>query len=127
MSLRVKGPPGDGQTTRDYRGGSDDPYMSRLVKLVPAEAISIYPVIMTEATRMTPADGSPRWERIAVAGQSQGGGHAAFIAKARPVARVVMLSGGWDMSARGEIADWYYQHHYDDAVRFRPSTKAGRA
>lgn len=53
------------------------------------------------------ADGSPRWERIAVAGQSQGGGHAAFIAKARPVARVVMLSGGWDMSARGEIADWY--------------------
>lgn len=53
------------------------------------------------------ADGSPRWERIAVAGQSQGGGHAAFIAKAKPVARVVMLSGGWDMSAPGEIAGWY--------------------
>lgn len=53
------------------------------------------------------ADGSPRWERIAVAGQSQGGGHAAFIAKTRAVARVVMLSGGWDMSAPGEIADWY--------------------
>jgi hypothetical protein len=54
-------------------------------------------------------DGSPRWERIAVAGQSQGGGHAAFIAKTRPVARVVMLSGGWDMSAPGQIADWYAQ------------------
>jgi hypothetical protein len=53
------------------------------------------------------ADGSPRWERIAVAGQSQGGGHAAFIAKAKAVARVVMLSGGWDMSAPGDIADWY--------------------
>jgi hypothetical protein len=53
------------------------------------------------------ADGSPRWERIAVAGQSQGGGHAAFIAMARPVARIVMLSGGWDMSAPGQIADWY--------------------
>ncbi|PWF48975.1 hypothetical protein C7C56_008795 [Massilia glaciei] len=53
------------------------------------------------------ADGSPRWERIAVGGQSQGGGHAAFIAKTKPVARVVMLSGGWDKSARGEIANWY--------------------
>lgn len=53
------------------------------------------------------ADGSPRWERIAVAGQSQGGGHAAFIAKDKAVARVVMLSGGWDWSAPGEIADWY--------------------
>jgi hypothetical protein len=52
-------------------------------------------------------DGSPRWERIAVGGQSQGGGHAAFIAKTKPVARVIMLSGGWDMSAPGEIADWY--------------------
>lgn len=52
-------------------------------------------------------DGSPRWERIAVSGQSQGGGHAAFIAKAHAVARVVMLSGGWDKSAPGEIADWY--------------------
>lgn len=52
-------------------------------------------------------DGNPRWERIAVGGQSQGGGHAAFIAKSRPVARVVMLSGGWDKSAQGEIADWY--------------------
>lgn len=52
-------------------------------------------------------DGNLRWERIAVGGQSQGGGHAAFIAKNRPVARVVMLSGGWDKSAQGEIADWY--------------------
>lgn len=53
------------------------------------------------------ADGSPRWEKIAVSGQSQGGGHAAFIAKTKPVARVIMLSGGWDASAPGEIADWY--------------------
>jgi hypothetical protein len=53
------------------------------------------------------ADGSPRWDRIAVGGQSQGGGHAAFIAKAKPVARVIMLSGGWDKSSPNEIADWY--------------------
>jgi allantoinase len=25
-----------------------------------------------------------------------------------------------------EIADWYYQHHYDDAVNYRPSTRAHR-
>lgn len=53
------------------------------------------------------ADGSPRWERIAVGGQSQGGGHAAFIAQTKPVVRVIMLSGGWDISAPGDIADWY--------------------
>lgn len=73
-------------------------------------------------------DGNPRWERIAVAGQSQGGGHAAFIAKSRPVARVVTLSGGWDKSARGQIADWYakpsltpperwfFAYHVDEAA-----------
>ena len=64
------------------------------------------------------ADGSPRWERIAVAGQSQGGGHAAFIALAKPVARVVMLSGGWDMSAPGEIADWYAKPSATPAERW---------
>jgi hypothetical protein len=53
------------------------------------------------------ADGNPRWDRIAVGGQSQGGGHAAFIAKVKPVARVIMLSGGWDRSTPNDIADWY--------------------
>ncbi len=64
------------------------------------------------------ADGSPRWERIAVAGQSQGGGHAAFIAKSQAVARVIMLSGGWDMSAPGEIADWYARPSATPAERW---------
>jgi hypothetical protein len=63
-------------------------------------------------------DGSPRWERIAVAGQSQGGGHAAFIAKSKPVARVIMLSGGWDMSAPGQIADWYAKPSATPAERW---------
>ncbi len=53
------------------------------------------------------ADGSPRWDRVTVGGQSQGGGHAAFIAKSTPVARVIMLSGGWDKSTPKDIADWY--------------------
>lgn len=64
------------------------------------------------------ADGSPRWERIAVAGQSQGGGHAAFIAKSKSVARVIMLSGGWDISAPGEIADWYAKPSATPAERW---------
>ena len=49
----------------------------------------------------------PKWKQIAVAGQSQGGGMAAFIAKDHVVARVVDFSGGWDYSAKNKIADWY--------------------
>jgi dienelactone hydrolase len=40
--------------------------------------------------------GKPDWSRIAVAGHSQGGGMAAYIAKKRKVARVIILSGAWD-------------------------------
>ncbi len=43
------------------------------------------------------AAGLPRWNRIVTAGHSQGGGHAAFIAKRYSVARVVMLAGGTDL------------------------------
>lgn len=50
----------------------------------------------------------PRWERIVVAGQSQGGGMAGFIAQTRRVAGVIMFSGGWDRaSSGGDIAEWY--------------------
>jgi hypothetical protein len=49
----------------------------------------------------------PKWEEIAVAGQSQGGGMAAFIAKQYVVARVIDFSGGWDYSAKNQIAFWY--------------------
>lgn len=48
-----------------------------------------------------------RWESIVLAGQSQGGGMAAFIAKRERVARVIIFSGGWDMDAQGQIAGWY--------------------
>jgi hypothetical protein len=49
----------------------------------------------------------PRWSRIVLAGQSQGGGMAAFIAKTRAVAGVLSFSGGWDREASGELAGWY--------------------
>ena len=49
----------------------------------------------------------PCWSRIVLAGQSQGGGMAAFIAKTRAVAGVLDFSGGWDFEAKGELAAWY--------------------
>ncbi|WP_372752934.1 hypothetical protein [Mariniflexile sp.] len=52
--------------------------------------------------------GEIKWSEIAVSGQSQGGGMAAFIAKKHLVARVVDFSGGWDFSAENEIAKWYF-------------------
>lgn len=50
---------------------------------------------------------APKWNEIAVSGQSQGGGMAAFIAKRHLVARVIDFSGGWDYAAKDKIADWY--------------------
>ena len=43
-----------------------------------------------------------RWDRVAVAGHSQGGGHAAIMGKQLPLERVVMLSAPADCVASGE-------------------------
>ncbi|KQY88448.1 hypothetical protein [Pelomonas sp. Root1444] len=51
--------------------------------------------------------GEPRWYRIVLAGQSQGGGMAAYLDKTRAVAGVLMFSGGWDKDADGDVARWY--------------------
>jgi hypothetical protein len=51
---------------------------------------------------------SPIWSRIAVAGQSQGGGMAEYIGQRQLVARVIAFSGGWDHSGPGKIAGWYF-------------------
>lgn len=42
--------------------------------------------------RLLTAEGFPDWARITVAGHSQGGGHAAFIAQRTPVYRAVLFS-----------------------------------
>jgi pimeloyl-ACP methyl ester carboxylesterase len=52
------------------------------------------------------ADDGPRWDRIAVAGHSQGAGMAAYIAQRRSVARVILFSSPWDNSGRGLLASW---------------------
>lgn len=55
-------------------------------------------------------NGAPRWSRIALAGQSQGAGMAAFIAQGHEVARVILFSSPWDFMMRkghGEVlAPW---------------------
>jgi pimeloyl-ACP methyl ester carboxylesterase len=50
---------------------------------------------------------NPRWERIVVAGHSQGAGMAAYIAQRKRVARVVLFSSPWDFYGRDrQIAPW---------------------
>ena len=54
-------------------------------------------------------DGRPAWDRIAVSGQSQGGGMAQYLGKREALARVLSFSGGWDNASPDEIAAWYAQ------------------
>ena len=50
----------------------------------------------------------PRWDRLVLTGQSQGGGMAAFIAKEHLVHRVVMFSPGWDITGKpARLASWW--------------------
>jgi hypothetical protein len=51
------------------------------------------------------ATGQPEWSRIRVAGHSQGGGHAAFIAKRYAVDRAIFFSAPADATAAG-LAPW---------------------
>ena len=54
------------------------------------------------------ADGSIKWETVAVAGQSQGGGHAALIGIKHRVARVMCFGAPKDYSRRLDApAAWY--------------------
>ncbi len=52
----------------------------------------------------------PFWSRIAIAGQSQGGGMAQFIAQNENIYRSISFSGGWDYSSSADkqIAGWYF-------------------
>lgn len=49
----------------------------------------------------------PKWSRIVVSGLSQGAGMAAYIAKKRTVARVVLFSSPWDFyGSQRTLAPW---------------------
>lgn len=60
-----------------------------------------------------------RWSRIVLAGQSQGGGMAAYLAQQREVGGVLMFSGGWDHGAPdGQLASWYRRPSRTPAARW---------
>lgn len=62
---------------------------------------------------------SPKWESIIVAGHSQGGGHAAIIAKEHKVARVVMLAAPTDFDRKNNAPGaWIGQSHATPADRY---------
>ena len=62
MSMRLRSPLGEGDIRRGRGEVPEDPYMNRLVKLVPAEAVGPYPFLMDYAEKLTPADGGGgRW------------------------------------------------------------------
>ena len=58
----------------------------------------------------------PRWDRIVIAGHSQGGGHAALIAHDHEVARVVFLAAPADWSAG--TAPWLLEPHATPIDRY---------
>ncbi|MBO2011651.1 BPSS1187 family protein [Hymenobacter negativus] len=64
-----------------------------------------------QTTPKQPAGGAseePAWERLALAGQSQGGGHAALLASRHRVARVLLFSSPKDWSRYyNRPAAWY--------------------
>jgi hypothetical protein len=53
--------------------------------------------------------GAPNWSRMALAGQSQGAGMSAYIAKGHAVGRVILFSSPWDFVSNGgtrTLAPW---------------------
>jgi hypothetical protein len=53
------------------------------------------------------ANGELQWDRIVVTGLSQGAGMAAYVAKKKAVARVVLFSSPWDFYGRSKtLAPW---------------------
>lgn len=69
---------------------------------------------------MNSSSGKPSWDKIAVVGQSQGGGMAEYIAQNEAVYRVISFSGGWDYSdsKTKKIAAWYYNNNVTPADRW---------
>jgi hypothetical protein len=86
---------------------------NRLTKLLQYLAIN-YP---DEGWSMFLADSAPLWSKIAVGGWSQGGAEAAFIAKFRVVARVVMFSAPVE-SYGGAPPTWELTGHVTPSGRY---------
>jgi pimeloyl-ACP methyl ester carboxylesterase len=91
--------------------------VTRWIDDTPAESIvNRLTKLLTTLEREHPAEGwaqyldgsAPRWDRIAVAGHSQGAGMAAYIAQRKRVARVILFSSPWDFFGRRQLAPWIH-------------------
>jgi hypothetical protein len=114
IGATVQADPDCAQQFRQKRIYGDD--TTQLINDSPADAIVNRFVKLLQYLAINDPQGSwgqyldgnsPNWSRIAVAGQSQGGGMAEFIAQRQPVARVIAFSGGWDTAGHREVAAWY--------------------
>lgn len=103
----------DGKARREVILGED---RSTLVAVNPVNAIvgrlrslltylaAAYP---TEGWGQFLVAGEPNWSLITVAGHSQGGGHAAYLAKLQNLDRTVMFSSPGDTGVGGGSAAWF--------------------
>lgn len=95
----------EGGTTKHIAVSKTDCIENRLIKLLKALAEKR---AREEWSQFLNEDGSIKWERIAVAGQSQGGGHAALIGIHHRVTRVLSFGAPRDFSmALQAPAAWY--------------------
>ena len=105
---------------------------STLVTVTPANSINnrLTKLLQKLGWSQFLANGQPRWDHIVIAGHSQGGGHAAMIARDHVVARVVFFAAPGDWTSSGPAPwllephatpiDRYYGFvHLDDNVVFR--------
>jgi CubicO group peptidase (beta-lactamase class C family) len=74
------------------------------------------------------AGDGPRWDRIAFAGHSQGGGHAAMTAKLHEVARAILFDAtepkAWTAAAFATSADRLYGFAHELEPIFAPITRS---
>lgn len=113
-----------GQVRGEVFTGED---LSPLVSVAPAESIAsrlarllatLHAQFPAEGWDQYLAGGEPDWSRILIAGHSQGGGHAAYIAKRKSVDRAIYFSspGDW-RSGTALPARWVLEAGITPAAR----------
>jgi len=107
------------QNFRQMRAYGDSTISDDSIKNTVAESISVRLVsLLNYLNQKYPKDNwgeyltgnEPNWARIALTGQSQGAGMAAYIAKQKSVARVILFSSPWDFykdpEGKNQPAPW---------------------
>ncbi|WP_146852308.1 BPSS1187 family protein [Brevifollis gellanilyticus] len=106
----------EGGDTKHIKVSKTDCIENRLIKLL---KLLVERRAREEWAQFLNEDGSIKWERIAVAGQSQGGGHAALIGIHHQVTRVLSFGAPRDFSVtlQGPAA-WYQKESATPKSRF---------